>query len=81
MVSPTMGVSPELLAQAQEVGRHVRARVVLERRKGAFTVVFAAAPGQGATGETGALAGKMVEGLVSQLYQFFGIQSEVEDVG
>jgi hypothetical protein len=78
MFNPAMfGVDPEQLRQAQQVGEHVEARVLLERRRGRFTVTFH--PRTDAL-DLGHLAGRTVEALTSQLYQFFGIRSEVEDV-
>jgi hypothetical protein len=85
MINPqAFGVSPEALAQAQKFGEYMGARVVLRRRDHEFTIRLVPRKPEAelaAVGlDLGQVVGQLVEGLCTQFYACFGIESKVQDV-
>lgn len=78
MVNPMMGMTPQQAAQAKEVGKSLRFKFIKRRQKGEFTIqVIATASGVNVP----QVVDNLVVQIATQMYNFFGIGGEIEEVG
>lgn len=84
MVNPMMGLTPEQMRAAQELGKYVGAKFTKERRRHRFTLEFVPKKSPEELAQVNIDLGKMVDTWVqvlgTQLYNYMGVGGEINNV-
>ena len=71
-----MNIDPKQLAAAKEIGKHVEAKIMIDKTASSLTLTLTPIDGQGAQ-YTSKLLSQMASGLATQLKTFFDIKGKM----
>lgn len=70
------GMDPAKLAQAKQIGKHVKAELKIDEKAGTFTLTLIPSDEAGKEA-VGPLAKQLAMGLATQLQMFFGVTGKI----